>query len=115
MGFQMRLAWLVVVGLVVAVPARAEYYTGQALFEACQSDRGLCLGYVIATADAMVKSPVADLRACIPKTVSSGQVRDVAFQYLTANPQERHFSASSLVAVAIGTAFPCRARGINRP
>jgi hypothetical protein len=57
------------------------------------------MGYVIGVVDSFEN--------CIPQQVSRGQVIDIAFRYLDAHPEERQFSASSVVKVAVAEKFPC--------
>ena len=57
------------------------------------------IGYVIGVVDSFEN--------CIPQHVSRGQVIDIAFRYLDAHPEERQFSASSVVKVAVAEKFPC--------
>jgi hypothetical protein len=45
--------------------------------------------------------------ACVPDGVTGSQVNDVAMKYLAEHPQQRHFSAPSLIAKALSEAFPC--------
>ena len=47
------------------------------------------------------------LGSCIPKEVSTGQLREVWLSYAKANPQNLHTSAASLVLVAFEEAWPC--------
>jgi hypothetical protein len=44
----------------------------------------------------------------IPIHSKSGQLRDVVANWLQAKPEERHYSAASLVATSLHAAFPCK-------
>jgi hypothetical protein len=67
-----------------------------------------CDGYVAAIADAMKHSPVNREMDCGPPEVTLQQIVDIVRRFLAAHPEDRHFSAESLVADAIAEAFPCR-------
>ena len=45
---------------------------------------------------------------CAPKGIILDQVTDIFCQYLTANPAERHKSASFLLTQALNQAWPCK-------
>lgn len=90
------------------------FINGNMLLQYCREPRGTfgfgaCSGYVTAIADALARDPVGGYRACMPPdSVTAGQVRDIAVQWLQRNPQLRHYSAEGLVAKALSEAFPCR-------
>ena len=44
---------------------------------------------------------------CIPQNVTTGQVKDVAVNYLRDNPETRHRDAVLLVGAALLRAWPC--------
>ena len=67
-----------------------------------------CDGYVAAIADVMKHSPVNREMDCGPPEVTLQQIVDIVRRFLAAHPEDRHFSAESLVADAIAEAFPCR-------
>jgi hypothetical protein len=60
------------------------------------------MGYVVGAADAMNNAVF-----CLPKSATAGQVNDIIKNYLTNVPQDRHFSADSIIAKVFATAFPC--------
>jgi hypothetical protein len=66
------------------------------------SDRMYALGYVAGAADTM-----NGIVFCLPPSVTVGQVNDMVKNYLTNAPQDRHFSADSIIAKVFGAAFPC--------
>jgi hypothetical protein len=89
------------------------FFTGNQLLQSCQSadstERGFCLGFVAGIADMLMSGPsTGKLGACFPDGVIVRQAMDVAVQYLVAHPEDRHFPAADLVAVALATTFPCR-------
>lgn len=69
---------------------------------------GLCSSYVVAISDVMDKNAVDNLRACIPRGNTQGQIVKIAIKHLREHPEQLHSSAYSLVAVALSEAFPCK-------
>jgi hypothetical protein len=105
--------WLIVIAtwLLCSSPdfAAADFRSGNELLEDCNEKNVLfCLGYIAAISDGLNGNGINGYEACIPKTVTAGQLVDIVVQYLRLNPAERHFAAAVLVADAISTAFPCR-------
>ena len=111
----------------LSAAARGEFYDGNRLYAACSEDtsfnQGLCLGIVLGVVNTMSERR-EELRrrglrrfysmalgfppSCLAKEVVASQIKDVVVQFLTAHPAMRHLSAPSLVANALGRAFPCR-------
>ena len=91
----------------------AGYATGNLVHKWCSAtdDRwavGACNGYSLAVADTLYNGDsVGGHRACIPKTVASKQVFDIAKVYLENHPEDRHFAAERLIAQALSEAWPC--------
>jgi hypothetical protein len=88
------------------------FYSGNDLWAQCSGNSdylsGLCRGYVTGIADAMTNvAGIYGRRACIPMPVTVGQTVDVVKQYLGQHPEQRHYTASYLVAQALAEAFPC--------
>jgi len=103
----------VVIALMVAGPASADFQDGNSLLERCREapgfGRGYCFGFVAAVSDVMRRGvSVAGHRACVPSNVTQGQVVSATVQWLEANPDHRDYVAQSLVAAALSEAFPCR-------
>jgi hypothetical protein len=67
--------------------------------------RGLCLGYVEATADTLMAERPG--RQCISRDVTFGQLEDVVRTYLQEHPEKRQYGANVIVASALTQAFPC--------
>jgi hypothetical protein len=92
---------------VTSIAARAEFLSGNELLSQLDgesySERGFALGYIAGVADA-----VENVLVCAPTSVTTGQMRDIVWKYLRANPQSRHFTASSLVVEALRKVWPCR-------
>ena len=92
--------------------ARAEFYSGDLLWDLCttrgdESQRA-CLGFIAAAADALSAQEDGRRQACIPIDIRLGPVRDVVVAYLRAHPEDRYKTAISLAAAALAEAFPCR-------
>jgi hypothetical protein len=103
--------------------AEAEFETGNTLYAQCSVREGdptyymkdaACLQYVVGIID-MIElqqqmSDASGKRAprCVPAGVTKGQVRDIAVQYITNNPDERHYEAAALVWNGLIAAFPCK-------
>ena len=114
MGKWLLVAVLAVVPYGPVVAQDAYVYTfGNNLLTDCRNktsgfDVGVCKGYIIAIADVLNNNTVSGHRACLPENVTKGQVIDIVVPWLEAHPQHRHFTANSLVALALSEAFPCR-------
>ena len=111
-----RLAFGTILAAVVAVaPAAAgeedAFLSGNNLHSYCSSyvseQRGICKGYILGVADALVGQKLGPWQACFPPTVTSQQVRDVVKRWLDRYPEKRHFNAKGLVAQALSEVFPC--------
>lgn len=60
-------------------------------------------GYIIGVADTL-----DGVRFCLPLSVTQGQITSIAKKYWEDNPQDRHYKASSTIAIAFQKAFPCK-------
>jgi hypothetical protein len=101
------------IALTAAGPGWADFQDGTGLLERCREapgfGHGYCFGYVAAISDVMRRGePMAGHRACIPPSVTQGQVVEVSIRWLEANPQHRDYVARSLIAAALSETFPCR-------
>jgi hypothetical protein len=85
------------------------YKTGNDIFAVCTGkDIPHCMGYLMGIADAMDANPINNYRACIPKGVVGGQLKDVVVEYLSRNAASRQEAALGLVAEAYQRASPVR-------
>lgn len=89
-----------------ALPASAQYQTGNSLYEYCDRGaetffEGVCAGYIIGVIDSATSG------ACLPQKVPIRQLIDVVHKYLQDAPRERHFVGALLVSLALMEAFPC--------
>jgi hypothetical protein len=73
-------------------------------------DQGFCSGYVIAIGEAERKVPagIYTLHNCIPPEATWQQTVDVVKRYLDQHPEQRHYAAVNLVAMALAEAYPCK-------
>ncbi len=88
-------------------PAHAAFKSGNDLLEYCEKekgsfDRGVCGGYIIGVVDN------SGTQICLPDGVIVGQLQDVVVQFLKNNPNSRHYTGSSIVALSLKKAFPCK-------
>lgn len=98
---------LLITLLVTSTAARAEFLSGNDLLGHLDSDssaeKSFSLGYIAGVTDA-----ASDILICAPTTITTGQARDIVWKHLRANPQTRHYTASSLVIEALRKVWPCK-------
>ena len=95
------------VGSLKGTPVKAEFYSGNELYEHCTSPGqgwSLCMGFVAGVFDTM--RPLYTCKVKIDQ-VTLGQSKDIVLRYMTQNPQNRHATAASIVRTAITQAFSC--------
>ena len=97
-------------GIAQEFPAFA---SGNRFLEACTPvQTPFCYGYVEGAADAF-QSVFSAMHLqqhamfCLPQGATSRQLVDIAINYLSDHPEQRHNAASANVAVALANAFPC--------
>jgi len=97
-----------------AMAARAQYYDGEALREACEVKiafvNGVCEGYVTGIADAAAhfgKSEGLVHGLCIPPGTKSARLIRVVVEYLEARRGEIDDDAAVYVRAALSEAYPC--------
>jgi len=100
--------------------ARADFYSGSQLLEKCEAFLGdeianlakgnTCFGYIGGFSDShenFVNWGGHRKEWCQPENITGKQLVRVVTKHLQENPQRLHLGASSLVANALGLAFPC--------
>lgn len=108
-----RQAWrILLVICLLSTPSFASAMDGNGLLSECSDDEGsfssgVCSGFVSGVAHVIGSNSINGYTACFPENVSYGQLRRVAVNHLEKHPDLLHYSASSLVAEAFATAFPC--------
>lgn len=104
----------------LAAPSHA--VTGNEALELCQTRQGAaCSFYYHGIIDGLLAGAsftslditgngdsTTALGVCAPSAVTSGQMIDVAIEYLRRNPAERHEGAGLLTIDAWREAFPCQ-------
>ena len=104
---------ILVLGMALcATTVRAEFWTGNKLYERLtstdMSDRIQAMGYVMGVYDVAVHAlfcPGSE------SNITVGQVQDMAKNWLANNPHRRNESAEKLVIDAFKQVWPCRNRG----
>jgi Rap1a immunity proteins len=113
------------ISLIIAVifnpsPAYANWKDGNQIYENCNAEKddvvyhqnyAACLFYILGVVDALQLGKSLyknDDIFCIPENVRAGQLSAIVLKYLKDHPEERHWSASALVALALKGAFPCK-------
>ena len=91
----------------------ADFKDGNDVLRDCTSDNmvqgSFCYGYVDAIADVLAsRNNVNGITSCIPRSVTTMQLKDIVVQFMILNPTLRHYGASGIVARAISEAFHCR-------
>ena len=89
--------------------AHAEFIDGNKLLSDMNGSHGhqmSALGYVMGVADTQ-----QGVSVCAPPSVTSGQMRDMVFNYLTNTPAVRHFSGDSIVTHVLKSTWPCARPG----
>ncbi|NOV20286.1 hypothetical protein E5S70_30235 [Ensifer adhaerens] len=105
--------YVLVAAMVTAgvLPARADFISGNKLYELCASENafngGICAGFVMAVADEIERRRAVELKLpqCFREGVTASQVKDVVTNYLRDNPQMRNSGGGVLADWAIVTAF----------
>jgi Ssp1 endopeptidase immunity protein Rap1a len=102
---------LVVIG---GAQAHADgFYSGNGLYNECvgnSEQQSVCLAYVAGAVDMMLslqEFTPNKLICNMDKAVDNRQVSDIVRNYAIAHPERRHYTAASLVVIAINAAFPC--------
>lgn len=90
-------------------------FNGNQLFEFCDGSEqsqwpNYCGGYIVGVVDGLFVPDGGWARnnICIPVGgASTHQIIDVVRNYLRAHPEVRHYTAASIISVAVKQAFPC--------
>ncbi|UCD68921.1 MAG: hypothetical protein JSW48_02125 [Betaproteobacteria bacterium] len=109
-------AILMIAGAMLALPVQAGFVNGHELMDAAREvekaaanqpnasfyDVGRFFGYIEAVSDVFT-----GVRFCPSANVTVGQVAAIVIKWLEDHPEDRHYSADSLVKAALEEAFPC--------
>ena len=74
--------------------------SGKPTPDASWSDCGYVSGYIAGVSD-------SDQASCTPDELSFGQLRAVVENWLKSHPEDWHFTANSLILIAVNEAWPC--------
>ena len=72
---------------------------------------GSCVSYlsgIVDAAESIYLNTTATSRSCLPKGVSSEQLRQVWLNHASQHPEELHLGAGGLVLKAFEKAWPCQ-------
>ncbi len=97
-------------------PARADLpdsiVTAGELYTQCTStydtDAGYCVGYVTAVTNRMAFAAIDGYGPCTFGAARSQQFANIFIAYAQSFPDSLHAPAESIIAAAIGRAFPCQ-------
>jgi hypothetical protein len=99
----------IVLGASAAQAQRVSKVDGSKLLTYCTSKNTAgCDAYLDGMGDGLAAAHHEKQLACIPKDVTTAQMRDVVIKYIHDNPQVREKSAARLTSDAFLAAFPCR-------
>ena len=81
------------------------FFNGNMLYSYLSSDSDYWegFGYILGVTDALTY----DGNHCREKAITTGQIKDVVIAYLEKHPEERHYSAPSIIYNALQEALPC--------
>jgi hypothetical protein len=68
---------------------------------------GRCLGYVEGVIDEALDTADPARKICFPKNVPSTALAEIVVNYLANNPQNRQYTAASIVVRALQEAYAC--------
>lgn len=69
---------------------------------------GRCLGYLLATEDALSQDSIEGVRACLPENITLQEQNRIVIEWLKANPNAEAKTAMGLVARAYAAHYPCK-------
>lgn len=110
-------ALIVAIMLIASKTAGAPYIDGATLLSLCLDPddsvmKGQCIGFVIGVADAVDGMqdvhPLYKRGICVPPTASAGELVATTIGYSRRHKAEMHFTASTVVTLALRDAYPCR-------
>lgn len=122
----MRKAMLLAASLIALVPypARAAHFSGAYLYHICKDGPNgadivpgghtACEAYIDGVLDyhnvlqSLDVAPKVDI--CVPKDVTSGQLRRIVLAYMHKNPENDAFIAAPAVTMALWEVYPCRSK-----
>lgn len=87
---------------------RVSNVTGRLLMSACTGKQAdICDAYVDGFSDAIAAEGRDHALACIPRTSTGTELRDVLITYLRSHPEAQSLKASTIATKALAAAYPC--------
>lgn len=103
--------WIFAVLISSPSAATAGFFSGNEMLTDCSVRPSFVTGYVTGVVDGRGLSGSKAINAdnvCIPYEVEAGQLRDIFCKFLVENPAVRHYSASSLLTLALKNPYECQ-------
>jgi hypothetical protein len=112
--------WVLLATLLLSATAQAGFYSGSSLLDESAGyvknkeggatvaealDGGLFMGYVAGVFDTF--SMQGNRNICPKAGVSIGTASDAVMAYLKEHPEQLHYSAPSVIMLALTASFPC--------
>ena len=94
--------------------AEVGFYSGNKLYNECvgnSEQQSIRLAYVAGAVDMMLaleQFTPNKLICNMDAAADTRQVSDIVRNYMIVHPESRHYTAASLVVIAINAAFPCQ-------
>ncbi|MGV2287717.1 Rap1a/Tai family immunity protein [Trinickia sp. YCB016] len=105
----------------LAVPLTAAAFTGGDLNKLCTrtdvASRSACAAYIEGAADGVYNTidaiggttgPRVGQYFCLPADTRTQQMTDAVRKYVAENPNSVNYNASTVIALGLGKAFPCK-------
>ena len=111
-----RVVMLLAAACLLSIPGHAAappWYTGNDWLEYCNDGSAgqiLCISYARGVADTIElwrRLAPNTAVACIPPEVTTGQLKEIGQQFMTAHAKDRHYPAVQLLTGAFMQAWPC--------
>ncbi len=88
---------------------RVSNVTGRTLMSACTAKQAAaCDAYVDGFGDAIEAGGREHALACIPRTSTGTELRDVLTTYLRSHPEDQSLKAGTIATRAFAAAYPCK-------
>lgn len=113
----MGVAAAVALAAVMPQQAKANFYSGNEVYSNCLALRSddtyyqkyaMCMAYVSGAYDAIeLARDINSAPRCGPDGLTVGQLKDVVVKYMREHPENRNYSAASLVLLSMVDAWGC--------
>jgi len=92
-------------------PSFGQFFSGNTLLERCNADFNYCQGYVVGLADAIEDltnwGQIKNCQIKLTAGITGKQLADIFIKYLREHPEERHYTAGSIIISRLKEVFPC--------